>query len=171
MNSNFAIYAIIKIKHKYYALSQHINLDRTQEMCILIKHVLLRTNDLARMVHFFEQTLELKVGQCPPFSFPGAWLWSGNRSLIHLSELNPVDCSQSDYLINDEAPAVSGTGIIDHIAFSGVDYPPLIERLLHYHLDYFERTVPLIGEHQVFIQGPENLRIEVQLTQKKETKK
>ncbi len=52
--------------------------------------------------------------------------------------------------------------MVDHIAFSGSDYPELIERLKRHQLDYFERSVPLTGEHQVFISGPEGIRIEVQ---------
>lgn len=52
--------------------------------------------------------------------------------------------------------------MIDHIAFSGSDYPTLIARLQHHHLDYFERTVPLTSEHQVFVEGPEGLRVEIQ---------
>lgn len=55
----------------------------------------------------------------------------------------------------------SGTGIIDHVAFSGQDYDKLIERLQKHQTSFFERTVPLTGEHQVFVEGPEGLRVEV----------
>ena len=56
----------------------------------------------------------------------------------------------------------SGTGIIDHIAFSGHDYKKLIERLQHHQKNFFERTAPLTGEHQVFVEGSEGLRVEIQ---------
>ena len=131
-------------------------------MSITINHILIRPLDLEGMIRFFEQALGLKNGHRPPFPFPGAWLWSNDAPLIHLSEGNPADDSQTEYLGNQATVPHAGTGMIDHIAFSGSDYPELIERLKRHQLDYFERSVPLTGEHQVFVSGPEGIRIEVQ---------
>jgi lactoylglutathione lyase len=131
-------------------------------MSIEINHVLIRTTRIEAMIHFFEQTLKLKNGFRPSFPFQGAWLWADNRPLIHLSEVDPEDKGQLDYLDQVNAVSKTGTGIIDHVAFSGSDYSGLIERLKRHRLDYFERTVPTSGEHQVFIQGPEGLRVEIQ---------
>jgi len=131
-------------------------------MKLEINHILIRTTNLDAMIRFFEQALELKNGKRPPFAFTGAWLWSDDKPLIHLSEANPVDQGQLDYLGGKKINSDSGTGIIDHIAFSDQHYPKLMERLQRHQLSFFERTVPLTGEHQVFIEGPEGLRIEVQ---------
>jgi lactoylglutathione lyase len=133
-------------------------------MNLEINHILIRTTDLGAMIRFFEQVLELKNGKRPPFSFVGAWLWADDKPLIHLSEANPVDKGQLDYLGGKKMISGSGTGIIDHVAFSGQDYSKLIERLQHHQHPFFERTVPLTGEHQVFIEGPEGLRVEVQFS-------
>jgi lactoylglutathione lyase len=134
-------------------------------MKIEINHVLLRTADIEGMIQFFEQSLNLENGYRPPFNFPGAWLWGDDKPLIHLSEISLVDNEQSDYLGSQKVASEINTGTIDHIAFSGSDYHELMERLKHYKMDYFERTLPLTGEYQVFVEGPEGLRIEIQFDQ------
>ncbi len=131
-------------------------------MKIAINHILIRTADIEGMIQFFEQSLNLENGYRPPFNFPGAWLWGDGKPLIHLSEINPIDKEQTDYLGNQKVVSEIGTGTIDHIAFSGSDHQKLIERLKHYKMDYFERKLPLTGEYQVFVEGPEGLRIEIQ---------
>ena len=133
-------------------------------MKLEIDHILIRTTDLDAMIRFFEQTLTLKKGKRPPFTFTGAWLWADDKPLIHLSEADPVDQGQLDYLGGKKINSDSGTGIIDHVAFSGQDYNKLIERLQQHQISFFERTLPLTGEHQVFIEGPEGLRVEVQFS-------
>jgi lactoylglutathione lyase len=134
-------------------------------MKIEINHVLLRTADIEGMIQFFEQSLNLENGYRPPFNFPGAWLWGDDKPLIHLSKISLVDNEQSDYLGSQKVASEINTGTIDHIAFSGSDYHELMERLKHYKMDYFERTLPLTGEYQVFVEGPEGLRIEIQFDQ------
>jgi lactoylglutathione lyase len=131
-------------------------------MKLEINHILIRTTDLDAMIRFFEQVLVLKNGKRPPFAFAGAWLWSDDKPLIHLSETNPVDKGQLDYLGDKKMISGSGTGIIDHVAFTGRDYNKLIERLQSHQMSFFERAVPLTGEHQVFVEGPEGLRVEIQ---------
>ena len=91
-------------------------------MKLEINHILIRTTDLDAMISFFEQVLELKNGKRPPFSFAGAWLWADDKPLVHLSEADPVDKGQLDYLGGKKMNNDSGTGIIDHVAFSGQDY-------------------------------------------------
>ncbi len=135
-------------------------------MTTTINHILLRTKNLNKMVDFFIQVLELKKGYRPPFEFPGAWLWSGNKPLIHLSEINLTDNRQTEYLGAQNNSTDTGTGIIEHIAFSGLDYPSLIERLKNEKLKFFERTIPVNEEHQVFIDGPEGLKVEIQFENK-----
>jgi lactoylglutathione lyase len=131
------------------------------DMSIEINHVLVRTNDLKNMIHFLAQTVGLKEGFRPPFNFAGAWLYSDNKPLVHLTEINPVGKGQLDYLGNKASDSKVGSDVVDHIAFSMSDYPKLIARLKQQQIEYFERAVPLTGEHQVFAEGPDGLRIEL----------
>lgn len=132
----------------------------------MINHFLIRTSDLIGMVQFFENSIGLYQGDRPAFGFPGAWLYSDKKPIIHLSENSSSDKmaikEQADYLGSSKNSTHFGTGIIDHIAFSGMDYSDLKDRLKQYKIKYFERSIPLTGEHQVFVDGPEGLRIEIQ---------
>ncbi len=111
-----------------------------------LDHVLIRTVNLKSMQRFFEQTIRLKPGPRPPFSFDGSWLYSEGKPLIHLA-----------------ASSNHGTdGAIDHIAFTGDDYHDLINRLRTFGHQYVEHTVPQSGEHQVFVKGPEGITLEIQ---------
>ena len=135
---------------------------------MIIDHILLKTKNLAKMVEFFEQVLDIKKGSRPDFKFPGAWLWKDNRPLVHLSEIDDDNNEQHQYLPHQSLQVSEGTGVIDHIAFSGENYEAFIVRLKRYHIEYVERVVPLTNEQQVFIQGPENLNVEVQFAHVKE---
>lgn len=111
-----------------------------------LDHVLICTTDLEAMLHFFEQAICLEQGPRPPFLFDGVWLYSEGKPIVHLA-----------------ASGNHGTnGAIDHIAFSGDDYESLITRLKDAGLDYFEHTVPGSKKHQVFVPGPDGIKLEIQ---------
>lgn len=133
-------------------------------------HILIRVQDLHRMIQFFTEILKLKEGARPAFPFPGAWLYSENQPLIHLAlNYEGLDSSahkaQEHYL--GKRSATSQQGMVDHIAFQGDDYIALISRLKNSATAYFERSVPVSGEHQVFVTGPEGLLLEILFNQDK----
>ncbi len=130
-------------------------------MNIEINHVLVRTTHLKNMSQFLTQIADLTEGFRPPFNFPGTWLYSNDKPLVHLVEIDSKKEGQSDYLGQQSTVAEIGLGAVDHIAFTGGNYPQLIERLKQHHIEYFERIVPLTGEHQVFAEGPDGLRLEL----------
>jgi lactoylglutathione lyase len=122
------------------------------------------------MVQFFTEILKLKEGPRPAFLFPGTWLYSENQPLVHLT-LNDEGLDSSPHKAQEQylgkrSPS-SQQGIVDHIAFQGDDYTSLILRLKNNATAYFERSVPVSGEHQVFITGPESLLIEILFNQDK----
>ncbi|WP_028469446.1 VOC family protein [Neptunomonas japonica] len=133
-------------------------------------HILLRVQDLHKMVQFFTEILKLKEGARPAFSFPGAWLYSDNQPLIHLA-LNDEGLDSSTHRAQEQylgkRSATSQQGIVDHIAFQGDDYTSLISRLKNSATAYFERSVPVSGEHQIFVTGPEGLLLEILFNQDK----
>ena len=106
-------------------------------MNIEINHILVRTTRLKNMSQFLTQTVGIEEGFRPSFNFPGAWLYSDNRSLVHLVEVNSDNNGQSDYLAQQSSGAEIGLGAVDHIAFSGGNYPQLIERLKQQHIEYY----------------------------------
>lgn len=128
-----------------------------------LNHVLIRTKNITKMIDFFVNTIGLENGFRPPFTFSGAWLYSGENHLIHLIDAENDDINQQEYL---GASPSSGKGIVDHIAFQGADYHQLKQRIIENNVLSTKRTVPLTNNIQVFINGPEELMIEMIFPQK-----
>lgn len=49
-----------------------------------LDHVNIRTAALASMIAYYESVVGLRSGPRPPFDFPGAWLYAGDRAIVHL---------------------------------------------------------------------------------------
>ena len=111
-----------------------------------INHVLVLTTDLKAMECFWTKLIGLQVGERPPFPFNGAWIYSDNKPLVHIAE---------------QAASAFGNGAIAHVALEGSDYKSLIKRLNTNSYLYTEKVVPLSGERQVFIVGPDGLIVEM----------
>lgn len=111
-----------------------------------INHVLVLTTDLKAMEFFWTKIIGLKVGERPPFPFNGAWIYSGDKPLIHIAENYTSDF---------------GNGSIAHVAIEGTDYKALRERINNSTYNYTEKIVPLSGERQIFIIGPDGLIVEM----------
>jgi catechol 2,3-dioxygenase-like lactoylglutathione lyase family enzyme len=112
-----------------------------------LDHVTLRTDDLETMKAFFTDVLGLRVGDRPPFKFPGYWLYGGDHPLVHLMSGDPGTSAD--------------TGAIDHVAFRGDDYDALIARLEGLGADFTARTQTGGGARQVFVKGPLGLVVEI----------
>ena len=70
--------------------------------------------------------------------------------------------SLNDY-VGDRNPAASdgGTGALDHVAFAATGREAMIERCRRHKVEFFERAVPLLGLHQMFIKDPNGVMIEL----------
>jgi catechol 2,3-dioxygenase-like lactoylglutathione lyase family enzyme len=139
-----------------------------------VDHYSIRTPDLEASRRFYTDVIGLKEGPRPPFDFPGYWLYSGeppadlhnsarNYGFVHLMGFD-ADNPQSlnDYVGDREAVAPgSGTGALDHIAFAATGREKMIERCHRHHVKFFERAVPILGLHQMFIKDPNGVMIEL----------
>lgn len=140
-----------------------------------LNHALLSCMNIAAMEDFFTRIMGFTDGPRPPFPFEGSWLYSDKLPVLHLVSSSTSAVSQQQYLqpvkpLNDLTVLSSdcaGQQLIDHLAFQGDDYNALIQRLDKHQATYFERTVPLSNEHQVFIVGPEQLKLEILFSQNK----
>jgi hypothetical protein len=66
-----------------------------------------------------------------------------------------------DYL-GDKAPeGLNGSGAVDHLAFLATGLHPMRDALRRHDLNYRERTVPELGLHQVFLEDPSGVTIEL----------
>lgn len=77
-----------------------------------LDHVNLRTTRLSVMTDWYDTVLGLRAGPRPAFPFAGAWLYAGDRAVVHLVEIDAPNA------IGSEAPLK-----LEHFAFtaSGID--------------------------------------------------
>ncbi|MDH5557285.1 MAG: VOC family protein [Alphaproteobacteria bacterium] len=127
-----------------------------------LDHFSIRTADVEKTRDFFVQILGLTNGDRPPFKFPGAWLYCGDKDVIHIIGIDPNDKSGLvDYLGDRDEAALTGTGAIDHLAFMADDLDATRARIEKAGIATREREVPLLGVRQVFLEDPNGVTIEL----------
>src|SRR5260370_2628721 len=84
----------------------------------VLDHFNIRTRKLDDTVRFYEDVLGLEKGPRPNFAFPGAWMYSEGKPVVHL-----VDISRSDEPQKPDS-AVAHHGPFISRGFSGLN-PPL----------------------------------------------
>jgi len=84
----------------------------------LLDHFNIRTRKLGDTVRFYEEVLGLEKGDRPNFAFPGAWMYSEGKAVVHL-----VDISQTD------EPQKPDSGVVHHVAFMSRGFAGMKRRL------------------------------------------
>lgn len=130
-----------------------------------LAHFSIRTTDLERSCTFYERILGLRRGYRPPFDFPGAWLYMGDDErdygTVHIIGVDPDNPSGLSAYLGDKSAPASGTGTLDHIAFLATGVRQMWETLRAEGIPWRDRTVPSLGLHQVFIEDPSGVTIEL----------
>ncbi|WP_427313362.1 VOC family protein [Cupriavidus sp. H39] len=130
-----------------------------------LAHYSIRTTDLERSCAFYERVLGFRRGYRPPFAFPGAWLYLGDDErdfgTVHIIGIDPEDPSGLVAYLGDKALPQSGTGTVDHIAFLAEGVSRMWDTLKAEGIPWRDRTVPSLGLHQVFIEDPSGVTIEL----------
>ena len=62
-------------------------------MDLALDHVNIRTARVDALVAFYEAVLGLARGPRPPFPFGGAWLYSGDKAIVHLVDAGAQELS------------------------------------------------------------------------------
>jgi len=112
-----------------------------------LDHVTVLVRDLAETVRFYTTVLGLRDGHRPPFPFPGAWLYAGDRPVIHLVAGRPFD--------------PKAAGAVDHVGLTATDREAVVAHLTALGEPYDVREVPGLGLRQVFVTDPNGIRIEL----------
>ncbi|MDB5981643.1 MAG: glyoxalase [Pseudomonas sp.] len=135
-----------------------------------LAHFSIRSFDLEKSCRFYEKVLGFTQGYRPPFDFPGVWLYMGGDEadfgtvhIIGIDPSNPEGLKQylGEKSIGDKEMPLTGTGTVDHIAFLVTG---LIESWKVFKAEgiaWRDRTVPSLGLHQVFIEDPSGVTIEL----------
>jgi catechol 2,3-dioxygenase-like lactoylglutathione lyase family enzyme len=114
-----------------------------------LDHVNIGTHDLDATRDFYVNVIGLRVGERPPFGFPGLWLYDDNVPVIHVSGLGPGDAR------------AHGSGSIDHVAFRVDGLAAMRERVRRVGISATECIVPRNGELQIFLSDPNGVKIEL----------
>lgn len=136
-------------------------------MGLVLNHFSIRTLDLEACRDFYTRVLKLTVGPRPPFPFPGIWLYEGDHSnwynaVVHIIGMDPNDPEGlKQYLGDRDVSALHGTGSIDHVAFFTEGLEGMLAHLKNEGVAVRERTVPSIGLHQIFLDDPNGIVIEL----------
>lgn len=127
-----------------------------------LDHFSIRTTDVDGTRDFFERVLGLTSGDRPPFNFPGAWMYCGDKDVIHIIGIDRDDKSGLvQYLGDREQTALAGTGAVDHLAFAAEDLEAMRARLKAEGIATREREVPMLGVRQIFLEDPNGVTIEL----------
>jgi len=121
-----------------------------------LAHYSIRASDLEASRKFYTEIMGFRVGYRPDFPFPGLWLYQTEDE----REFGVVHIIGTDQANADGCEPTS-TGDLDHIAFLATDWPAMRARLMSMQTRYEERIVPTLGLHQVFVQDPAGVMIEL----------
>ena len=113
-----------------------------------LDQVNIRTADLAQTRAFFTDVLGLTVGWRPDFPVGGAWLYAGDKDVVHLVEVKT-------------AGAASRGSALDHFAFAIDDYEATEAALVAAGIAYEPLTSPNGGIRQMFITDLNGVNIEL----------
>ncbi len=91
--------------------------------------------------------LENRPQERPAFDFPGAWLFAGDRAVIHLNFL--------------DEPKPATTGAFNHVAFEADGFGELTAMLDDRGVEYRSRVRPELGLTQIFVTDPNGIRVEL----------
>ena len=113
-----------------------------------LDHINIRTADLERTCAFFIDVLGLEKGWRPNFGFPGAWLYAGEKDVVHLVEVA-------------EPAAASAGSSLDHFAFDISDYDEARRRVVETGLKFYEVTGPGTSVKQIFVTETNGVSVEL----------
>ena len=136
-------------------------------MELSLNHYSIRTLDLEACERFYCGLLGLRVGPRPPFPFPGLWLYAGDTAVWANAAVHIIGIDRNDpeglkaYLGDRDEASLTGTGTIDHVAFFAKGLAETLQRLRERGVEARERTVPLLGLHQVFVDDPNGVVVEL----------
>ena len=136
-------------------------------MALALNHFSIRTTDLDATRVFYETVLGLTVGPRPPFPFPGLWLYNGDHGNVANAMVHVIGIDKDDpeglkkYLGDRDLSSLHGSGAVDHIALMTTGLAQMVAHLKRLGVPSRERSVPVLGLHQLFLDDPSGLVIEL----------
>jgi len=111
-----------------------------------LDHVNVRTAQLERLVQFYEEVVGLRRGERPPLGFPGAWLYAGDRPVLHLVGV-------------EQTPNPEGALRLEHFAFAATNLAELLGRLERHGVAYRQSRQAGTGMVVINLNDPDGNRL------------
>jgi catechol 2,3-dioxygenase-like lactoylglutathione lyase family enzyme len=112
-----------------------------------MNHFTVLTDDLERTRAFYVGLLGLREGPRPPLGFPGAWLYAGDRPVLHVIAGRPLPEERR--------------GVLDHMAFSAKDLAGITTKLEAAGVSYDLGRQPESRVWQLFLFDPSGAKVEL----------
>ncbi len=112
-----------------------------------LHHFTILSEDIENTAAFFRAAIGLSDGFAPDIGVPVIWLYCGDQPVVHI--------------VGRDAAGAEGCGRIDHIAFQCSDYAGFKAKLDWLGVPQKEQTLPDAGVHQIFVESPEGVWIEL----------
>ena len=112
-----------------------------------LDHVNVRTANLETLSGFYQNVLGLEKGPRPSLRSTGAWLYCGDRAVVHLVEL--------------QEPARVDEVRIEHFAFRGKGLAEFLANLRRLDVAFETSLVAELDIRQVFIRDPDGNKVEI----------
>jgi catechol 2,3-dioxygenase-like lactoylglutathione lyase family enzyme len=113
-----------------------------------LDHVNVRTANLAGLARFYTDVLGMRQGERPALGFPGAWLYAGERAVIHLVGVA-------------EQPQPEGELRLEHFAFSARGLSEFVARLEQLGIDFKQSRQIGTGNVVINLHDPDGNRLHV----------
>jgi catechol 2,3-dioxygenase-like lactoylglutathione lyase family enzyme len=126
-----------------------------------LEHVLIQTADMEGTRDFYTRVLGMHVGPSPDFKFPVFWLYLGDTPVVHVAEGGANVSENRKRYLGQQSDAVSGSGVIDHLAFRCNGLAEMMEHLTRLKIDFRQRMVNDQGLFQLFFLDPNGVKIEL----------
>ena len=110
-------------------------------------HFTVLTDDLDATRSFYARILGLVDGPRPELGFPGAWMYIGERAVLHI--------------VAGRAVPSESAGVLDHMAFGGTGLREMAALLQADAVEYLLRRQAGSGPWQLFFHDPSGARVEV----------
>ncbi|HEX2655548.1 MAG TPA: VOC family protein [Xanthobacteraceae bacterium] len=116
----------------------------------LLDHFNIRTKHLDATVKFYVDVLGLSDGPRPNFNFPGAWIYSDGRAVVHIVDISPTSEAQKP-----------DSGVVHHVAFASRGFHAMKQRLQSTGAAFDTQEVPGGAIWQIFVRDPNGVVIEL----------
>lgn len=113
-----------------------------------LDHVNIRTANLPAMIAWYGKVLGMHEGPRPPFPFPGAWLYVGDRAAVHLIGV-------------EKQPGMAAELQLEHFAFAAEDMDAFKAHLDSLGETYERAEVPGVGVTQLNLWDPDGNHLHV----------